>query len=193
MPLRTGIPATPRKTLALALLAGLVLALNPSAAHAGFVGPTAITINGTFTGWTARAAAQPSGLAGDPTGLGYTTAGFNNVHLSDGAYGNINTTPTPTTSGTYNPSGGSTAFQAYNGQNPNGSWVLFISDLNGGDTSSSRLNSWSLTFDAVPEPVNVALGIFGGVVLVVILARSRPVRNWLRRARAAFVHWVNAV
>jgi hypothetical protein len=45
----------------------------------------------------------------------------------------------------------------------------------------------------VPEPVNVALGIFGGVFLVVVVARSQPVRNRVQRCRAAFVVWVNAV
>ena len=45
----------------------------------------------------------------------------------------------------------------------------------------------------VPEPVNVALGIFGGVFVVVIVARSKPVRNRVQRCRAAFVVWVNAV
>ncbi|HEY4984403.1 MAG TPA: hypothetical protein VIJ24_05020 [Verrucomicrobiae bacterium] len=108
------------------------------------------------------------GLAGDPAGIGYTTSGFSNVHLSDGGYGNINTTQYPTTGGTYNPSEGSTAFRSYNGMNPNGGWVLFVSDLSGGDSSNlSVLNSWSLTFDVVPEPVNVALGVFAALLLFV--------------------------
>jgi hypothetical protein len=45
----------------------------------------------------------------------------------------------------------------------------------------------------VPEPVNVALGVFGGVFLVVIVARSRPVRNRVQRCRDAVVQWINAV
>jgi subtilisin-like proprotein convertase family protein len=117
------------------------------------------------------------GLAGDPAGIGYTTSGYNNVTLSAGSYNNINTTQNPTPSGTYNPSAGSTAFASYNGMNPNGNWTLFISDLSGGDVSFSQLNSWSLTFNAVPEPVNVALGVFGAVLL--------GVAGW-RRARGYF-------
>jgi len=45
----------------------------------------------------------------------------------------------------------------------------------------------------VPEPVNVALGIFGGVFLVVIAGRSQPVRDRVQRFRAAVVQWVDAV
>jgi len=119
------------------------------------------------------------GLTGDSAGLGYTTHGFDNVHLSDGSHDNINTTPTPTTGGTYMPSDGSTAFQSYNGLNPNGNWVLFLSDLNGGDTSFSRLDSWSLTLEVVPEPVNVALGVFGGLFGLVSACRY----GWRRYVR----------
>jgi len=122
------------------------------------------------------------GLAGDPAGIGYTgTLGENyTLTLSDGNYPNINYT-SPTSgglSGTYNPSAGSVAFTSYNGMNPNGNWVLFVSDLSGGDNANvSVLNSWSLTFNAVPEPVNVALGVFA----VALLAGAG-----LRRARGYF-------
>jgi hypothetical protein len=49
------------------------------------------------------------------------------------------------------------------------------------------------TITPVPEPVKVALGIFGGIFLMVILARSRSVRNRVHRWRAAVVHWIDAV
>jgi hypothetical protein len=45
----------------------------------------------------------------------------------------------------------------------------------------------------VPVPVSVALGIFGGVLLIVILARCRPVRNRIHRWRVAIVQWIDAV
>ncbi|MGA2852560.1 MAG: hypothetical protein ABSE90_00305, partial [Verrucomicrobiota bacterium] len=46
----------------------------------------------------------------DVNPVGYTDTGLN-VILSDGnSYKNINTTPNPTTGGTYNPASGSTAF-----------------------------------------------------------------------------------
>jgi hypothetical protein len=44
--------------------------------------------------------------------------------------------------------------------NPNGTWTLFLADESAGGGQSS-LVSWSLSISAVPEPTNVALGIFG--------------------------------
>jgi hypothetical protein len=73
--------------------------------------------------------------------------------------------------GTYNPASGSTAFASYNGLNPNGNWTLFIADMSGGDISFSQLDSWSLTFNAVPEPVNVALAVFGAFLAVPFMIR----------------------
>jgi hypothetical protein len=65
----------------------------------------------------------------------------------------------------------------------------------GGPNSGSQVNygEISLSYSPVPEPVNVALGIFGGVLLVAILARSRPVRNRIHCWRVAAVRWIDAV
>jgi hypothetical protein len=54
-------------------------------------------------------------------------------------------------------------FGAYNGDNPNGNWTLFIADVSGG--AESQISSWSLNITAVPEPVNLALGIFAAASL----------------------------
>jgi hypothetical protein len=59
---------------------------------------------------------------------------------------------------------------------------LFIADLSAG--GQSQLVSWELDITAVPEPVNVALGIFAGVFLVATLVRSQQVRKLLRQAPA---------
>ena len=119
------------------------------------------------------------GLAGDPSGLGYMDPGYNNVTLSDGSYANINSYGgsggAQVSTGTYNPSGGSTTFQSYNGLNSDGSWVLFISDLSGGDGANvSVLNNWSLTITTVPEKENEALAFFGIIVIGGI-----AVRRWI--------------
>lgn len=67
---------------------------------------------------------------------------------------------------------------SFNGISPNGTWTLFLADMSGGDMSSSVLESWGMTIETVPEPVNVALGIFGLGALAVYLRRrflkSRP-------------------
>ena len=72
------------------------------------------------------------------------------------------------------------SFDSYNGLNPNGTWTLFIADLSAG--AQSQLISWELDITAVPEPVNVALGIFAGVFLVVTFARSQQVRKLFHAA-----------
>jgi subtilisin-like proprotein convertase family protein len=78
-------------------------------------------------------------------------------------------------SGTYAASG---TLANINGSAANGQWTLFVADeVTGGGTST--LNSWSLDITAVPEPVNVALGVFGGVMGLIALARSKPVKRLL--------------
>jgi subtilisin-like proprotein convertase family protein len=112
-------------------------------------------------------------LMNQPGGGTYLGGSFNNVTLSDGAYANVNSL----TSGdhineTYNASSGSTAFQAYNGMSENGNWTLFFADLSGGDgTNLTTLNSWSLNITEVPEPVTLALGIFGGALATLAVVR----------------------
>lgn len=48
---------------------------------------------------------------------------------------------------------------AFNTTDPNGSWTLFFADMSSGDTAT--LNSFSVNITAVPEPVNLVLGILG--------------------------------
>ena len=119
--------------------------------------------------------------------LGFSTAGFSNVRLDDAGSLNIHDVATPSSSPTsYRPDGGSLA--SFSDINPNGNWTLFYSDLaNAGGSSSSTLVSWSLDITAVPEPVNVALGIFGGVFLVAIVGRHPRVQKRLRGWRLAVV------
>jgi subtilisin-like proprotein convertase family protein len=97
------------------------------------------------------------------------TSGFN-VTLVEGT-GN----PIQTTMGTAGQPLSGMSFTAaqdlagFNGANPNGSWTLFFADLHSGDTST--LSSFSVGITAVPEPVNVALGVFGGLAGLVALVK----------------------
>jgi hypothetical protein len=143
----------------------------------------------------------------DPNGgaLGWGTAGMN-VTLADG-YANIHWVGSPTSGGSYAPDGrqvsplaapsafddnGTIGFSAFNGKNVNGAWTLFFADLSSGETS--QLANWSLAFTSeVPEPVNVALGIFAGIFLVAAIARNQRVRGWVHRRRDAVAAWINAV
>ncbi len=111
--------------------------------------------------------------SGNPiqSAFGYSTAGFNNVTLDNAATGgsihNVqNPGSLPTVS--FTPDGGSLA--SFNGVDPNGMWTLFFADLSSGNTST--LNGWSLDITAVPEPVNVALVIFGVGFIGVGVAHS---------------------
>ena len=66
----------------------------------------------------------------------------------------------------------------FNTTDPNGAWTLFFADLSPGDTST--LTGFNVSLTAVPEPVNVALGIFGagliGGLMVRRYAQSRKAR-----------------
>ena len=80
----------------------------------------------------------------------------------------------------------------FSGLSPNSTWGVVMWD-NGASGIENGLVGWTLDITTVPEPVNVALGIFAGVFLVVIVARSRPLRNLVQRWRVAVVQWINAV
>jgi hypothetical protein len=130
---------------------------------------------------------RPGVSGGNP--LGFTGSGFN-VTISDTGSLNLNTAPetagSPLT-GIFNVNGtpglngtaanGSLAFgSAYDGLNPNGTWTLFLAnEASGGDPS--MLVSWSLSIDAVPEPTNIALGIFG---VCAVAGRLRA--GWKKRS-----------
>jgi hypothetical protein len=114
--------------------------------------------------------------------FGYSDSGFNitldssaanNVHsYQSGAYtlsgGQLTGTWAPDgnngsplgspSSFSANPSG--TGLNSLDGLNPDGTWTLFLADVvsGGGDPG---VVSWGMTIEAVPEPTNVALGIFG--------------------------------
>ena len=90
-------------------------------------------------------------------GFGATGAGMN-VTLSDTGMTSIQSeTSGSILSGTYHAAGNLSDF---NGTDPNSSWTLYFSDTLAGG-GNATLNGWSLDISAVPEPINVALPIFG--------------------------------
>ena len=109
--------------------------------------------------------------------FGFSTTGFNNVTLSDTATGgSIHNVENPGSlpAFSYTPDGGSLA--SFKDSNPNGTWNLFFADESGGNTST--LMGWSLNITAVPEPVNVTLGCF----LAILLVLSRVRHIWRTQA-----------
>jgi hypothetical protein len=93
--------------------------------------------------------------------------------------------------GNYTPDSGLTFSTTFGGMSGSGTWTLFFADMAAGDQST--LVSWGLDITPVPEPVNVALGILGGVSVLVFVVRSRPVRTRLRRWQVAANEWIDAV
>ena len=124
---------------------------------------------------------------GTGNSFGYSTSGLN-VTLSDAGSLNIHGVSSPTSGGTYQPdgrnigplssaasfdAGGTVTFgNAFGAVNPNGMWTLFIADVSSGG-GQPVLQGWSLDITAVPEPVNVALGLFGSLFAGVTAVRWR--------------------
>ncbi|HEY3854638.1 MAG TPA: hypothetical protein VGO67_09615 [Verrucomicrobiae bacterium] len=116
--------------------------------------------------------------------FGNSGSGYN-ILISDLAGVNLSTvngTYGSQVTGSYNVNGtdgnGSLAFGAYNGADPNGVWTLYLENgVSGGDPST--LVSWSVGINAVPEPTNVAMGIFG------VCAIAGRVRAGWKKSRAA--------
>jgi subtilisin-like proprotein convertase family protein len=108
---------------------------------------------------------------------GYSTAGFNNVTLTTSGT-DIHTVQNPTTGGSY-ASDGRIAYTSgtrdntlgvFLGGNPNGAWTLYFGDEASGNIST--LASWEVDITAVPEPTNIALGIFAAGLLAFSGART---------------------
>jgi subtilisin-like proprotein convertase family protein len=104
---------------------------------------------------------QPGTSPGNPFGgLG---SGLS-VTLSDGSPSiqTASETPGQVLSGTFGAAG---TLVNFSGSPANGSWELYFEDeVSGGGTST--LTGWTLNIETVPEPVNVALGIFAGLAVL---------------------------
>lgn len=122
---------------------------------------------------------------------GYPDSGFNNVTLASSVGNDIHQYEV-TLGGPGVPSGTGWAadgrlnatdaarnntLDVFNGANPNGQWTLFFADRSAG--SISTLNTFEVQIEAVPEPVNVALGIFGGAFALLQLGRNPRFRKWI--------------
>ena len=66
----------------------------------------------------------------------------------------------------------------FNGQNPNDTWGLVLWD-NSHSGFENGLIGWSLDINPVPEPVNVALGVFG-----VVVVGTGVVRRYVKKDKA---------
>jgi hypothetical protein len=78
------------------------------------------------------------------------------------------------------------SFSSYNDLDPNGAWTLFFADMSAGG-GTSQIISWELDIEAVPEPVNVALGIFAAVVGLVQMWRYRALAERFFTSKKALI------
>ena len=149
-----------------ATVTGLTVGLNVSGGYDANLYAYLVAPNGTMV----VLLNHPGVTGGTP--FGNMGSGLN-LTLADGeasitASANLN-------SGTTYAAAGS--LSGFNGSVANGTWQLFFADtVSGGGTSV--LNTWSLDLTVVPEPVNVAMTIFGlGFVGIGIVRCYRRAQN----------------
>jgi len=134
-------------------VAGLTVSLDVSGGYNGSLYAYLVAPNGALVTLLNR----PGVTGGNP--VGYGGSGFN-ITLSDAASGSIQTTPETigsVFSGNYQAAG---TLANFNGSAADGTWTLFFTDESVGG-GQATLTGWSLEITAVPEPVNVAMAIFG--------------------------------
>ena len=154
------------------ILSGLTISFNVSG---GYNGDFIISLRAP-SGVSVSLLNLPGVSGGNP--YGYGGSGLN-LTLSDAAPNSIQSTPqTPgaVVTGNYQAAG---SLSSLYGSPANGNWTLFFADVGTG-AGSPTLNSFSLNMDitAVPEPVNVALGVFAGAGLLLQGGRA-----WRQRCR----------
>jgi subtilisin-like proprotein convertase family protein len=152
------------------IVGGLTVGLNISGGYNGDLYAYLVAPNGTLV----VLLNQPGVSGSNP--FGASGAGMNNITLQDAATGQgsiQNVTSGSVLSGSYNAAG---TLVSFNGSVADGTWTLFFADMSSGG-GTSTLDSWSLNIEAVPEPVNVALGIFGMLLGGLALARHHATKR----------------
>ena len=142
-----------------ATVSGLTVDLSISGGYNGNLYAYLVAPNGTMV----LLLNQPGATISNP--FGYAGSGLN-VTLSDTAAGSIQTTPETagsTFSGNYQAAG---TLANFSGSVADGNWTLFFADETAGG-GQAILNGWSLNITAVPEPANLTLAIFGGVLVII--------------------------
>ena len=137
------------------VISGLTVGLNISGGYNGGLVAYIVAPNGALVSLLN----QP-GISSSP--FGYGGSGLN-VMLSDGSVNNIQSTsetPGSQFTGTYSAAGN---LSGVDGSVADGNWTLFFANLSSGG-ANGELNSFTLNFTAVPEPVGMGLGIFAGLV-----------------------------
>ena len=151
-------------------VSGLTVSLNISGGYNGDLYAYLVAPNGTLVLLMNQPGVAVNGFGASGAGMTIT---LQDVGAANGSI--QNETSGGVLSGTYSAAG---TLSSLNGSVADGTWTLFFADLaSGGGTST--LNSWTLNLTAVPEPVNVALGLFG-----CLFAAALAGRWWSGRRRS---------
>ncbi len=180
--IKTPRPAPPRrgggwgKGLAVGVIAAMLCLSAQGALY---------TFSGSFENGGVISDNNPIGLTDAHTLSGLTTTSRDiilTVNLSGASISDLtgyirlgNLPSSPSVNLTQYLTDGTTSFSVdlagLRSSNPNDTWTLFFADTSPGIENS--LVSWSLDITAVPEPTNVALGLFAAVFGVGTLWRGR--------------------
>jgi hypothetical protein len=79
----------------------------------------------------------------------------------------------------FNTSSGAQSLSSFSGLNPNGTWTLYLADVVAGGGSPQVISYGIDVTTVVPEPINVALGIFAGIFVIGSLWHSGMLRKGL--------------
>ena len=144
----SGIPAN-------YVVSGLTVGLDISGGYNGGLVAYLVAPNGMMV----YLVNQPGVSGGNP--FGAPGSGMD-VTLQDGSTSiqSVSETAGTQLTGTYGAAG---SLSGVNGSAADGNWTLFFANLSGGGANGELLN-FTLDLTAVPEPVGMALGVFGGLL-----------------------------
>jgi subtilisin-like proprotein convertase family protein len=105
-------------------------------------------------------------LAGSPANIHFYQAGSFNITGGQltGTWAPDGRTVDPLSTPSSFDATGTAGLDSFVDKNPNGTWVLFLADVSGNNTS--EVNSWTLNIGTIPEPSAWALMALGVAALV---------------------------
>ena len=118
---------------------------------------------------------QSSTLFSSLLGGAAASSGFSSVTLSSATGADTaipNTSSTAALTGTMY----GVNFSPFQNVAPTGDWILYATDNAGG--GNGLLGGWSLNLEVVPEPTNLALGVFGGALGLAALRKKLKSENF---------------
>ncbi len=139
------------------VISDLTVGLNVSGGYNGGLVAYLVSPNGTLVSLLN----QPGVSGSNP--FGYGGSGLN-ITLADGntSIQSASETPGVVFTGTYGAAG---TLSSVNGSVADGDWTLYFANLASGTGSgNSELVSWTLNLTAVPEPADMALALFAGLL-----------------------------